>query len=277
MDSSQLIFDIGFHNGDDSAYYLSRGHRVVAIEANPVLAEAGHRRFATEIASGRLTLLNVGVWHVGGASLNFYVNDSDSGWSSFDQAKGTRHGKYHVLEIPCQTLAGLFQKYGVPWYLKVDIEGADQAVVNALTLAESPNYLSCELEHGSSFLGHLESCGFTGFKLINQETYSQCLPVFQNEFGIRALRKASTVLPFVRDAISSLPAPIRPRKILWDPFRKNFPYQFSSYSSGPFAEDTEGPWLPAAEMKALLTHVFHQHEREGLSEVFWFDLHARKK
>lgn len=277
MGSGQLIFDIGFHNGDDTAYYLSRGHPVVAIEANPVLAQAGQKRFSSEIAAGRLNLLNVGVWHTGGASLNFYVNDTDSGWSSFDPEKGQRKGKFHMLEIQCQTLSGLFQNFGVHWYLKVDIEGADLAVVQALTAQASPEYMSCELEHGSSIVGHLESCGYTGFKLINQETYSQCLPVFQHEIGIRAMRKASTVLPAIRSAISLLPAPLRPRKILWDRFREEFPYEFSSYSSGPFAEDTEGEWVSPNEMKAHLTHVFDQHTRDGESENFWFDLHARKK
>ena len=32
-----LIYDVGMSNGDDTAYYLHRGFRVVAIEANPLL------------------------------------------------------------------------------------------------------------------------------------------------------------------------------------------------------------------------------------------------
>jgi hypothetical protein len=34
-----LIYDVGMNDGNDTAYYLSRGFRVVAIEANPVLVE----------------------------------------------------------------------------------------------------------------------------------------------------------------------------------------------------------------------------------------------
>jgi hypothetical protein len=30
-----LIYDVGMNNGDDTAYYLRRGFRVVAIEPNP--------------------------------------------------------------------------------------------------------------------------------------------------------------------------------------------------------------------------------------------------
>lgn len=33
-----LIFDIGANNGDDTAFYLKKGFRVVAIEADPALA-----------------------------------------------------------------------------------------------------------------------------------------------------------------------------------------------------------------------------------------------
>jgi putative ABC transport system substrate-binding protein len=33
----QLIYDVGMNNGDDTAYYLRRGFRVLAIEANPDL------------------------------------------------------------------------------------------------------------------------------------------------------------------------------------------------------------------------------------------------
>jgi len=33
----KTIFDVGLHKGEDTEYYLTRGFRVVAIEANPDL------------------------------------------------------------------------------------------------------------------------------------------------------------------------------------------------------------------------------------------------
>ncbi len=30
-----LVFDIGVNNGEDTAYYLRRGFRVVGVDANP--------------------------------------------------------------------------------------------------------------------------------------------------------------------------------------------------------------------------------------------------
>ena len=35
-----LVFDIGLNNGDDTAYYLHLGYRVIGVEANPLLVAA---------------------------------------------------------------------------------------------------------------------------------------------------------------------------------------------------------------------------------------------
>lgn len=56
-----LIYDVGVNDGEDTAYYLSRGFRVVGIECSPVMVEGLRDRFKDEIADGRLVLLNVGV------------------------------------------------------------------------------------------------------------------------------------------------------------------------------------------------------------------------
>ena len=41
MISSDLVFDLGLDNGDDTSFYLAKGLRAVAVEANPELVEAG--------------------------------------------------------------------------------------------------------------------------------------------------------------------------------------------------------------------------------------------
>src|SRR5687768_15869702 len=52
--SAGVVYDVGANNGDDSEYYLKKGHRVVAIEAHPVLAKHIRTRFAGELQNGRL-------------------------------------------------------------------------------------------------------------------------------------------------------------------------------------------------------------------------------
>ena len=49
-----VIYDFGMNNGDDVAYYLLKGHRVVGVEANSDLCAEVEERFAREIETGRL-------------------------------------------------------------------------------------------------------------------------------------------------------------------------------------------------------------------------------
>lgn len=67
-----LIFDVGFYRGEDSQYYLARGHSVVAFEANPILYEAGRKKFEEFISDGRLILENCGVGKDSGTSIDFF-------------------------------------------------------------------------------------------------------------------------------------------------------------------------------------------------------------
>jgi hypothetical protein len=55
-----LIIDVGMHNGDDAAFYMHKGFRVVSIEANPTLCQKARARFADQIKSGQLTILPFG-------------------------------------------------------------------------------------------------------------------------------------------------------------------------------------------------------------------------
>jgi FkbM family methyltransferase len=271
-----LIYDVGFNNGDDSFYYLSRGFRVVAVEANPALADEGNIRFAAEIASGRLTIVNAALWEHSGDTVKFFVNETELGQSSLDAERGKRGGKYREITVGTVSIADLFAQYGVPWYLKIDIEGADEMVIRSLPrTGVAPKYLSFEVAQGCPAIELLAPLGYTGFKLINPETLTQSLPIFEHEFGLRLLRKPSVRIPRFRAFIAGLPDSIRPKKTLWDRTRDQLGYNFSTCATGPFAEETAGPWKTGDEMKRWLEHVYREYNRAGASGQFWYDLHAK--
>ena len=54
--AQRLIFDIGMHHGQDTAYYLSLGNRVVAVDADPTLIDRAResRRAAYIYVNNRL-------------------------------------------------------------------------------------------------------------------------------------------------------------------------------------------------------------------------------
>jgi FkbM family methyltransferase len=77
MVDRSLIFDVGCNNRQDSDFYLKKGFRVVAVEANPALCEGLRERFAVEIAQGRFTLVCEAIAEEEG-EVEFYVNEKEN-------------------------------------------------------------------------------------------------------------------------------------------------------------------------------------------------------
>ncbi|MFN3657015.1 MAG: FkbM family methyltransferase [Pseudolabrys sp.] len=169
---SRLIFDLGMNNGDDTDFYLRRGFDVVAVEANPALCDKAAQRFREAIAAGRLTILNAAISDKPGEA-TFFVNLDNDHWSSLDIGwAGRDASRCREIKVRCVTLGKLFAEFGVPHYLKIDVEGVDQAVLEQLQDArELPLYVSVEdCRFGPRYMEILASCGYDGFKLLDQST-----------------------------------------------------------------------------------------------------------
>ena len=170
-----LIYDVGMNNGDDTAYYLFKGYRVVAVDADPTLIDAARSRFAAEIAAGRLTLLNVGIGPDEGIA-KFYICEGKSEWNSFDVAIASRLGpNYHAIDVPCRRFRNILGQHGVPLYLKIDIEGHDHYCLADLDPAELPKYASVEMTRLEDLIA-LRDLGYNAFKIVTQTDFSQLRP-----------------------------------------------------------------------------------------------------
>ena len=271
----QLIFDIGLHKGDDAAYYLALGNRVLGVEANPLLAAQCVTRFSAEIQAGRMVVVNAGVLHEPG-SFTFYRNLQDDGWSSFEPEKGGKDGPWEELVIPCVTTQQLIEKHGKPFFIKVDIEGADLQALTSLTPDTAPAYVSVELSYGDPILEKLIELGYTAFKFVNGETYWPTPPIFKHQIGWRVLRKIGRVAPIVRSAIGMLPLRFRPNAE-YDPPGKYSPdgYQFGDYSSGPFGEQAAGSWLSNDAALRWFGRLKENYRIARTEDTLWWDVHAR--
>jgi FkbM family methyltransferase len=172
MRIDDLIYDVGMNNGDDTAYYLSLGFRVVSIEANPELVEQAKLRFAREIDSGRLTILNMGVADREG-ELPFWVSEMTSRWSSFDRAHASwRNSTNHQILVPCKRFERILAQHGVPHFCKIDIQGNDLLCLEGFKSHNVPKYLSIEANNLN--LGHLDmlaALGYSLFKCISQVAF----------------------------------------------------------------------------------------------------------
>jgi FkbM family methyltransferase len=167
---SRLIFDLGMNNGDDTEFYLRRGFDVVALEANPALCEKAETRFASAVADGRVQILNAAIWDKPGEA-TFFVNLDNDHWSSLDIGwAGRDASRCKKVQVRCVTLADLFGEFGVPHYLKIDVEGVDQTVIEQLRGRDVlPLYVSVEdCRFGPRYMEVLAACGYDGFKLLDQ-------------------------------------------------------------------------------------------------------------
>jgi FkbM family methyltransferase len=162
------IFDIGLYDCTDTAYYLTLGGRVVSVEANPRLVARAQERFQDEIASGRLAIIHAAI-STSTAQVELTVSADDLGSSSMFQDRVADRQPAGVFTAPGLPILDLMQRYGVPEYMKVDIEGADRFCVLPLTRDMRPRYLSFEIGPDvEELLDHARSIGYTRFKIINQ-------------------------------------------------------------------------------------------------------------
>ena len=277
-----LIYDVGMHNGDDTAYYLSRGHRVIAIEANPILVKEAEKRFAAEITAGRLKILNVGVSDREG-KFPFWICDAKSEWSSFHRKIASRDGSaHHDIMVPCRRFASITAEHGVPFYLKIDIEGNDLLCLQGLPHDDLPKYVSLEAGVADP-IEHLANLGYTGFQCISQRNYLALqMPPCSGQIPFEeALEKLCSRNIFMR-ALRALGAKRRWSRQL-DASRTRGDWKFPWGSSGPFGEDLPGDWQSAEEMRWTY-RAFHELSDNGARSIFWdgkdyslwADLHARR-
>jgi FkbM family methyltransferase len=253
---NDLIYDVGAHIGDDTEFYLALGYRVVAVEANPVLADALRERFA-----GRPVTVVQGA--VGdGESVRFFVNRARTVWGTTDPSWAARLARQGAdsdeITVDGLRFADVITAHGCPHYLKIDIEGADMIAVDALRgLDCRPAYLSLECAHGAGVrwaamrreIDTLAGLGYTRFRIVRQGWHK---PGRFTRLG-----------------------------------GERIPWTFSIDASGPFGEDLRGRWLTRRQAlrRYALMYVLYRTTGEGtwvrrllLRRLyrlhFWHDIHA---
>jgi FkbM family methyltransferase len=231
-----LIYDVGMHQGEDSEFYLKKGFRVVAIEAAAALAQAASKRFQEYIENGQLVILNVAIAEEDGP-LTFFENPGMSIWGTTDPQWAERNRKLGQRSVETtvqgRNFANILSEYGVPYYLKIDIEGADTLCLEGLrTLRAKPKHVSIESTKTSwkSLMDEFalfKELGYTRFKAIPQHTVN------------------TQVCP-------------RPAKegVYVD-------HSFKFGSSGLFGEELDGDWMDEAQILRVYRRIFLQYRLYG--------------
>ena len=275
MVDSRLIYDVGLHNGDDTAYYLSKGFNVVAIEADPVQAENAKKKFRSYIDNSQLKILNVGVAAEEG-EFDFYVNEVKPEWNSFDLSIASRDGlPWHAIKIKTLPFNRIIADHGIPYYLKVDIEGHDYLCILGLDKVDLPRYMSVEV-NDINLIHELAKKGFTRFKMIFQYNLAH-LDLPPNKFfkkwlwGYKLRQWNSFPIKVFRKLVGKKFIPWIDEQAVPEYSKEN-----KKGSSGNFGEALGGEWYDLEKTLAIYNYYYQLfHNLPGKKNYgFWVDVHA---
>ncbi len=132
-----LVFDIGAHVGSRSHTLLSLGAEVVAVEPQPAFAEIiemlmaerlkGFERVAVGAATGQTTL-HISSRHPTVTTISDRFIDGVSPLAGFRDVIWDRQ-----ILLPVTTLDRLIDRYGMPAFCKIDVEGAESDILRGLS------------------------------------------------------------------------------------------------------------------------------------------------
>ncbi len=262
-----LIYDIGMHKGEDSAYYLAKGYRVVGFEANPDLAAECRARFA---GNGRHSVVEGAISDSAEPTIQFYKHPI-SVWGTIESSRADLNsyaGASELVETPTINLAKKLEETGIPAYFKVDIEGADlHCLETLLKFEERPTHVSIEASFPEWDTLQAE------FSLLDQLGYNRFSVVQQATVGGSEI-----------DTLSLAGEPLH--------------YRFEDHASGPFGDDLSD-WVTRSEALRRYEQIRRTKQRVRRPEAFllksrigrgvrgqamrllgplpgWFDTHATR-
>lgn len=264
--NKSLIIDVGMHTGRDTEFYLAKGFDVVAIEANPELVKRARSKFSDALLNKKLTLYDVAIADHDG-EIDFYINQQHDDWGTTSlefASRNERFGTNNTLSrVQCARFQNILRQHEVPYYLKIDIEGADMLCLEALMeFGEKPKYVSIE-------------AGLNSF----EETFSEL-----SLFWVLGYREFKIVNQALNSTVRCQNPPLEGLFV---------EYQFDGTCSGPFGEEAPGRWMSVEETfiryRRLLTEQkyfgadgklyrtpFHRvYEVLKREPAGWYDFHAK--
>lgn len=249
----KLVFDVGMYDGSDTEYYLSEGYKVVAVEANPDLVKKNANKFKEMVSSGQLILVNRAITDIPGNDVFLNICGDDLGSSSIFKKNKSHKNYLGSHTIKGITLLELIENYGEPYFIKIDIEGADRFCILPLNNNNRPEYISFEAgDDIEELVIHLNKIGYSKFKAINQCNFFE-------------LNNQETLIYRIKRKIIYLLGYKEPIYV-----KKNNRFFRLGHSAGPAPWESDGKWQDADILLNKWNIAKSNNKLGG-----WYDVHAK--
>lgn len=201
VSAGDLVFDVGAHAGNRTRAFASLGCRVVAFEPQPDFARVLRLLFAR---SPRVQVLETAVSERDGR-ISLAVSERTPTVTTLDdpwrQIRSREPGFAGVawnkqIEIESVTLDSLIERFGVPAFVKMDVEGSELRVLNGLSrplAALSFEYLPTALPEARACVARVAELGAYRYNVSVGESYrlvserwlgaEQALAVLETPYG----------------------------------------------------------------------------------------------
>ena len=174
-----LCFDIGAHVGDRTSTWLALGARVVSLEPDPQYYAYLSRKLGNDPSwvglpqalaaeEGHATLFQ--------SKRNGMVSSLSSSWDAEIEAIDAQGFRFdEQTDVSTIRLDALIERYGMPDFMKLDIEGMERTVLE--TASKLPGALSFEYyptrqEDAQRCIEAIEAQGTCRYQFVSRETFT---------------------------------------------------------------------------------------------------------
>jgi FkbM family methyltransferase len=131
----KLVFDIGANRGNMAEFFLARSEKTVCFEPNPSLISYLNNRFTNYLdkiiidSRGLSDKIETKVFKISNADT---ISTFSEDWINRSRFTG-EYNWDNSIEVQTTTLDQIIDEYGIPDFVKIDVEGYELQVIKGLT------------------------------------------------------------------------------------------------------------------------------------------------
>ncbi|TQI71536.1 FkbM family methyltransferase [Gramella sp. Hel_I_59] len=134
---NHLIFDVGANMGRKSFFFSKISKKVIAFEPSQRLFNFLSKRFA----GSNVEVLQYALSSEPGLK-NFFITETNQAYNSLSEKhikttasnSGVANGEITTAKVETRTLDYFIENYGIPKYIKIDVEGHEEEVIQGLKM-----------------------------------------------------------------------------------------------------------------------------------------------